>query len=354
MGDQLTLLADDEVFGLNAKLKSEWLLSRLNDLTRHHVENCQPYANLLKGMGYAQVAGSLGEVPFVHTRLFKLLELMSIDRNAVFKTLQSSGTTSSGKSKIFLDAHTARLQMKVLTQILQHFTGRQRRAMLIVDLPPVQGGETLSARNAGSNGLAFLGRNHCYAMNTDGEIDLDAVKSFFSSHRHEPILIFGFTFMLWQFVTTCRDNNLKESLNDAVFLHSGGWKKMLAQQVDNETFKMAVRTQFGADIKIHNFYGMAEQTGTVFVECEKSYLHAPAYAHIIVRDEQTFSELDENQQGLIQVLSALPESYPGHSILTEDLGTIYGEDDCLCGRKGRYFNVMGRQVVSEVRGCSDV
>jgi hypothetical protein len=57
--------------------------------------------------------------------------------------------------------------------------------------------------------------------------------------------------------------------------------------------------------------------------------------------------------GLIQVLSVLPKSYPGHSLLTEDLGTILGQDDCSCGWNGKYFKVLGRIPQAELRGCSD-
>jgi hypothetical protein len=32
---------------------------------------------------------------------------------------------------------------------------------------------------------------------------------------------------------------------------------------------------------------------------------------------------------------------------------LLGEDDCPCGRHGRYFQVSGRQQGAEVRGCSD-
>ena len=46
-------------------------------------------------------------------------------------------------------------------------------------------------------------------------------------------------------------------------------------------------------------------------------------------------------------------SYPGNSILTEDLGTIHGIDDCECGRKGKYFTISGRIPKTELRGCSD-
>ena len=61
-----------------------------------------------------------------------------------------------------------------------------------------------------------------------------------------------------------------------------------------------------------------------------------------------------NKKGLIQLKSLIPHSYPGHNILTDDIGVILGEDDCSCGKKGKYFKIIGRLKNSELRGCSNV
>ena len=55
---------------------------------------------------------------------------------------------------------------------------------------------------------------------------------------------------------------------------------------------------------------------------------------------------------MLQILSVLPTSYPGHNIVT-GFRFILGEDDCKCGKKGKYFKVFDRLEKSEVRGCSD-
>jgi hypothetical protein len=34
-------------------------------------------------------------------------------------------------------------------------------------------------------------------------------------------------------------------------------------------------------------------------------------------------------------------------------GVLLGEDDCPCGRNGKYFKVIGRLKNAEIRGCSD-
>jgi hypothetical protein len=98
---------------------------------------------------------------------------------------------------------------------------------------------------------------------------------------------------------------------------------------------------------------MVEQVGGVFLECEAGVLHAPSFGDVIARDVRTLEPAAYGQEGVLQVLSALPTSYPGHSLLTEDLGTVLGEDDCSCGRMGKYFSVRGRVARSEIRGCSD-
>lgn len=53
------------------------------------------------------------------------------------------------------------------------------------------------------------------------------------------------------------------------------------------------------------------------------------------------------------MVSCLPHSYPGNSLLTEDIGMIEGVDDCPCGRKGKYIKILGRMKNAEIRGCSD-
>jgi len=67
----------------------------------------------------------------------------------------------------------------------------------------------------------------------------------------------------------------------------------------------------------------------------------------------TWEVLPFNHEGVIETVSILTASYPGHVLLTEDLGVVFGEDDCSCGRLGKYFHVNGRIPKAEIRGCSD-
>ena len=89
------------------------------------------------------------------------------------------------------------------------------------------------------------------------------------------------------------------------------------------------------------------------MECECGHLHASIFSDVITRRAVDFSPCDIGEEGIIQVVSTILESYPGHSLLTEDEGVILGEDDCPCGRSGKYFRITGRLKNAELRGCSD-
>ena len=63
--------------------------------------------------------------------------------------------------------------------------------------------------------------------------------------------------------------------------------------------------------------------------------------------------IKKKKKDLYNVLSLIPTSYPGNSIITEDIGEIIGEDNCKCKRQGKYFKIYGRAPKAELRGCSD-
>ncbi|MBI5258809.1 MAG: acyl-protein synthetase [Burkholderiales bacterium] len=347
---------DWPVYELGRAEKRRRLEAELSALTAHHAAHCEPYARVLAAHGVdAQAAFTLETVPWLPVRLFKHRLLASVPPEQQFKLLTSSGTTGQTPSRIVLDKTTAARQTTALARIMQRFVGRARLPMLILDHAGViKDRRSFSARGAGILGLANLGREHVYALREDMSLDTEAVQAFCARHAGQPKLLFGFTFMVWQhFVLALEKSGQAVDLSGALLIHSGGWKKLTDIAVDNEQFKARVRAVAGADVRVHNFYGMVEQVGSVFVECEHGHLHAPAFADVLVRSPDDWRVLPHGEAGVVQVLSCLPASYPGHSLLTEDLGTVLGEDDCPCGRMGRHFKIHGRVPQAELRGCSD-
>ncbi|MBF7072362.1 AMP-binding protein [Glaciecola sp. MH2013] len=365
-----TSLLAHPAFSLVAKDKDALLSENVSLLHDMHSQRCSDYANICGISGEfgkidanehdvlaenaQQDERQLPSLPFLAVRLFKQFELASINKADIFKVLSSSGTTGQSPARILLDQETSARQSKTLVNIMQSILGKQRLPMLIVDTEAVaKGRKGFSARTAGIQGLSFFGRKHVYALHDDMTPNWPAIEAFFTEHANSDVLIFGFTFMIWLYLIKAAEKENKQfSARKALIVHSGGWKKLESEKVDNKAFKQAC-AQIVEGAHVHNFYGMAEQVGSIFVECSHGHLHAPNMADLIIRDPYTFEVSKQGEVGLIQVLSALPTSYPGHSLLTEDMGRILGEDNCLCGWKGKYFEVLGRLPKAEVRGCSD-
>lgn len=330
------------------------LVVKLNELTRWHTENCHEYKSMLEKSNALLEASCLEEVPFLPVQLFKLMNLKSVSQENVVKVLTSSGTTGQQVSKIYLDKETSIAQTKALVEVMKPILGNRRLPMILLDTKSVlKDRKSFSARGAGILGFSNFGRKHFYALNDDMTLDVEGLQAYLKEYEGQRILLFGFTFMIWQYVyKEIRDKGLNINFGDSVLIHGGGWKKLKDEAVDTLTFNHLLSKQLGIQ-EVHNYYGMVEQVGSIFVECNEGHLHAPSYADVIIRNPITFNVLPVGQQGLIQVVSELPKSYPGHSLLTEDLGTIHGIDDCPCGWKGKYFSVVGRIPKAELRGCSD-
>lgn len=344
------------VFDLDREHKRAWLMQELCELHRFHCEHCPEYARMVVALWPdADRSTQIEQLPWLPVRLFKLLELKSVPDEAVSRTLVSSGTTGAAVSRIVLDADTARQQTRALARIFGHFAGNKRMPMLVAD----EGGflrdrSRFNARAAGILGFSNFGRDHFYLLDEQLHPDWPALEEWLSKHPEQPILVFGFTFIVWQSLVLAAQATGRRFRFPAgsLLVHGGGWKKMEERKVDNAAFKAALRETFGIE-RVHNYYGMVEQVGSIFFECEEGHLHAPAYADVIVRDPKTLQPAPFGTPGVVQVLSLLPRSYPGHSLLTEDLGVVHGEDDCACGRLGKHFGILGRLKNVEVRGCSD-
>lgn len=335
--------------------KEKLLTKELLGLTQYHREKCEYYKNITDALNYnADRIKSYYDLPFFPVRLFKEYDLLSIDRENVFKTMTSSGTTGQAVSKIFLDQHTANTQQKVMIKILEDFIGKQRLPMLIIDSPNVVKDRSLfSARGAAIIGLRFLAREMTYALNEDMSLNLGVIREFLERNEGKPFLVFGFTFMVWQHLyMELKQLDERFDMSQAILFTGGGWKKLESESISCQDFKKA----FEDLCHIHHFldhYGMVEQTGCIYAECECGNLHASIYSDIIPRRYEDFSPCEIGEAGILQVVSVLPHSYPGHSLLTEDEGMILGEDDCPCGRKGKYVKILGRIKSAELRGCSD-
>lgn len=337
---------NNEPFSVSQADKDTVFREKIQSLTEHHRKSCRNYDDICNGLSQ--------DGPYLPVALFKNLELCSVPEEDIVKRVTSSGTTGQEVSKIYLDANTAAMQQRALCMITGDFIGGSRMPMLIIDSPDVlRDRRKFSARGAGILGFSMMASKRYYALDENMNLDMESIRAFEEKAKEGPTFAFGFTFMIWAyFYKALKQAGAKVNLNGCHLIHGGGWKKLQNQSVSNSVFKEELKNTCGIE-RVSDYYGMAEQTGSIFMECEEGHLHASKYSEISILNPVDFSPCGIGEWGLIALDSFLPESYPGHRLLTEDWGRLLGEDDCSCGRKGRYFEIKGRIKKAEIRGCSD-
>jgi hypothetical protein len=325
-------------------------------LTRHHYQKCIFYKNILTALNVnLRIARNLSELPFLPVGLFKRLDLVSVPASEIFRTLSSSGTSGSIRSRIFLDRETSMLQMLALVRIVTSFIGEHRLPLLIVDAPWEPDDQAgYEARAVAIQGFSLFGTGRTtFALTEKMQPDFKSIDEFLRATRGKKFLLFGFTYVIWRCLFEHLDrNDIHLDLANGILIHGGGWKRLANESVSDSIFKRYAKERTGLT-SVHNYYGMVEQPGSIYMQCEQGFMHCSNFSEIFIRRPDDLSIAGCGELGIIQTISVLPRSYPGHNLLTDDMGVLNGEDCCSCGRPGKYFEVVGRLPSAEPKGCGD-
>lgn len=323
---------------------------KIKDLTILHFQRCAEYRKILNTINYDIKNEDLALQPFLPVNLFKSKKMISVPDNQVVKVLQSSGTTGSVRSKIYLDQDNAVNQKKVLIDLAKNIMPQNRIPMLIIDQNPNNvDRKNLEARLAGIFGFSIFGKNYTYLLDKRGNIDYKNLDNFYKDYSKQEFFIFGFTSMVYEYLI----KKLKSDYDfkNGLLIHGGGWKKIESEKINNKKFRDLLYKKVNLK-KVYNYYGLVEQTGSIFFECEKcNSFYSTKYSKVFIRNEKF--EILKKGKGMIQIISSVPVSYPGHNILTEDIGELI-LNNCSCKKYGNRFKVYGRIEKSKIRGCSNI
>jgi len=348
-------ILEKEPFSINQKKKNILFREYINKLTKYHFKNSTLYSMILKPLGFDKKKYyEIKKIPFIPVRLFKEFDLMSVKKDKIIKILNSSGTSGSKTSKIFLDKRNSLNQVKVLQKIMNSILGKKRLPMLIIDKNIKNiNRQNFNARIAAINGFSIFGKDHTFLLNDKGNIDYEVLNDFLKRYKKEKFFIFGFTSFVYEnLIEKLKKNLIISDFHNATLLHGGGWKKLENFKVSNKIFKNKLQKKLNLK-RVHNYYGLVEQTGSIFIECKCGFFVTSNFSDILIRDKN-FNLVKNNEKGIVQLLSLLPTSYPGHNILTEDIGEIISETKCSCKLEGKRFLIHGRAESAEIRGCSDI
>ena len=125
-------------FSYDKKLRDSIFFKAVVENFNHHLKNSIEFKkwSLNNNIKSYNDIKSIYDLPFFPNSIFKYLNLSSTKQ--IFKVINSSGTTSQFKSKIYLDNQNSKRQTYVLSKILSELLGKKRRPFLIVDKNPHQ------------------------------------------------------------------------------------------------------------------------------------------------------------------------------------------------------------------------
>lgn len=306
-------------------------------------------------------AEEVSDLPYLPVGVFKSNPpLALVNAVDVKRTLTSSATTGQVPSRIVLDAATAKRMTKGVITIVRDFIGAARRPYLVVDTAENLAAQSqLGARGAAIQALGSFATEIVSCLRPgqgEAALDVDKLLACAAKWKNSEVLVYGFTFVIWQqLVQPLQRLGIKLDLPNARVLHSGGWKRLEQQKVTRNIFAKEVASLFGCPAsRVVDYYGMVENVGVIYPDCEQGNKHVAVFAEVIIRDPLTLAPVKAGERGLIQVCSVLPTSFPGFLLLTEDMAEVISYDGCPCGRRGASFRFAGRAPKAEIRGCGNL
>ena len=351
----------EDPFLIKQNTKNSKLINIFKLQIKLHQKNCAKYRLWYKKNNFKNPdqLTNYNDIPFLPSSVFKSHHLKSSTKK--YKMIESSGTSNNQRSSIYIDTDTSLFQRSGLTKILSSTIGSQRKNFFVADLQPFEDNSDrrLSARFAGISGYLMAAKKIHYLLklNNKNEIILDKEKINILKKEiiNSPIIIIGYTYMLWQYLFNNNDfEELKYKPNiDTKIIHFGGWKKVQNEKVDSKKFIEKIKKKINInENSILDIYGFSEQLGSIYVSSGYGGNVINSYSNILIRDFDTLEVLEDGKVGFMQFLSVFPLSYPGFSILNDDVGYI-SKREIIDGIECLEFKTLKRIENMEPRGCGD-
>ena len=356
-----------DVYSKDKKLREKLFIESINETYKHHYQNCEPYRKFCDRRGFNDNSTfeEVEEIPALPVQAFKQYGnfLISSSNNKRSNLILQSSATSGQPSSVSIDKVTGRRQVQTMSRVLINFLGQKKRPFIIIDADPKNASKaSMGARVAATSGFLNFAKNQTYVLkeSSNGGLVLDEnllveTLNLYSKHGESPI-IFGFTYVLFESILENPEKYSNFNLgSNAALIHIGGWKKLESRKVSKSNFNNLINSFFGIPQQnIFDIFGFTEQMGIIYPSSGLNDKTTSVFGDVIVRDPSNYKVLKNGEEGLLQFISPMPFSYPGHSVITDDLGVITGESYNIDGLCGKTFKITGRAKNAEIRGCGDI
>ncbi len=304
----------------------------------------------------------LQKLPYIHANFFKTHVVPTVSKEDVAITLTSSGTTGQ-KSQMFFDDWSIYSGRRMVDFVYDYYgwnTPDVKTNYIVSNYEP-EVGSTRGTTNTSKFLTHYAPASDMFYLlrsNGRGGHEFDAFGAIEKLKKYEkeglPVRVVGFPSFFYFVIKQMMDLGLpplKLNPKSLVFT-AGGWKGYADQQISKADFANLVEQQLGIpEQQCRDGYGSVEHS-VPYIECPKHHLHVPIWSRAFIRDTKTHEVLGYNKPGFLCFVTPYITSVPAISVMMGDLAMLHPAEECSCGLKTPFIEILGRAGVSKNKSCA--
>ncbi len=357
------LLKIEDVY--DQKNSSELFLDAMRECLTHHIENCEFFRNLCDDAGFKvedlKTEKDLEKIPPIHANFFKQYEVLSVPYETITERATSSGTGGQ-KSQMFFDKDSFDFGNSMIENEFRYygFLSDELTNYLLFTYEPAEVSKDLGTAKTDLGLLSYAPVNDTFfALRYNGQgHDFDVYGTIAALEEYErqgkPVRIFGFPSFLYFTVKQMKDTGHRPlKLNTkSMTLLGGGWKGYADKQIQKRELYALVEEMLGIPQQnCRDGYGSTEHSVPYF-ECKNHHFHIPVYSRMIIRDVENLKPLPNGTPGFANFITPHLMSVPAVSVLMGDMAVLHDAEECGCGIKTPYMEILGRAGTSATKSCA--
>jgi long-chain-fatty-acid---luciferin-component ligase len=351
------LLQYPEPFRMSEDQAAESKLKAFVQIFEHHYKNCPEYRNYCALYNLSpqdiKTPNDLIKIQPIPSDVFRDSEklILSVPEDRIALVTTTSSTTSKKPCKYALDVDSLRRTSLTGIHFLKDVGVKDGFVCMLTPSPEESDTGMVSGwSHVLKEGLKF-GDRIMYAVNK-GKIETENVLRTITTTKYRPAHLYGPPFVYMHFADYIVDHKLNLRLdNDSRFVVTGGWKTV-AGEITKQEFNERVANAFQVrEDQIRGGLGLTD-IYSIILECEYHNKHVPPWIHVSARDPMDMNkEVDEGGEGMLVLMSSIVTSYPAF-VLPGDMGAVWNNKKCRCGRTGQIVEHRGRGSKLGARGCA--
>lgn len=326
-------------------------------------ENNKTYKGILDNFNFSpyklEKYEDIYDIPMIPTLYFKHHNLLTFEKSKYPITGTSSGTSGKNVSivgMLFSDLLRGFDMVRRVFSYHKLWSLKFHRYIILGYEPNKNNNRAISKTSYGFTFLSpSLSKDFALKYTKDGyKLDLEALEDKFIEYSKgkTPIRTLGFPAYTFFLMKEMKEKGKKCVLpKGSIISISGGWKSFYKEKVDKQIFYDLAYEVFGVDDKhIYEYFGAVEHP-ILYIDCRAHHFHVPEYARIVIRDIETLKPVPDGTPGLVNLITPMIFGTPTLSVMTDDIGILHGEP-CPCGAKSKYFEILGRGGVEDIKTCA--